>query len=694
MRRVHHVVVRRSNRRWAWTDLRKNHSLSSQPPEYHMQSLFEGRKAKKHTTCEFALVSALKSCTSLLAICQGEQIHSFALKSGLHSNLFIRNSLINFYVKCGRIEAARSMFASCSLLDSASWNIMIAGYVKLGRLEDAYQLFRIMPSRDCVSFTTMIMGFAQNDRLVEALDVFNEMRAMGVTPNEVTLASVISSYSHLGGLRDICMLHAMAIKLGLETHTLVSTNLIHMYSICSSLADARIIFDDMPERNIVSWNAMLNGYSKAGFVDSAKDLFERIPEKDLVSWGTMIDGYIRVDRLNEALVTYIEMLRAGFGPNEVMIVDILSACGRAIATNEGLQFHGAIIKTGLDCHVFMQATIIHFYSACHMIDLACLQFKLGNKENISSWNALISGFVRNNMVDLARQLFSEMPERDVVSWSSMIAGYAQSKQSNLALELFHEMITSGIQPNEITMVSILSVIATSGTLEQGRWVHDYINNNSIPLNDNLGAALIDMYAKCGSINKALKVFSQIQGRSSSISPWNAFICGLAMHGYADMSIKLFLDLQRTHIKPNSITFIGVLSACCHAGLVDSGVRYFRSMKTVYNLDPNIKHYGCMVDLLGRAGHLEEAEQLIASMPMEADVVIWGTLLAASRTHGNVEIGEKAAERLSRLEPDHGAGRILLSNIYADAGRWDDVFAVRRKMQSERMKKSPGYSGVV
>ncbi|KAF8387993.1 hypothetical protein HHK36_026659 [Tetracentron sinense] len=682
-----------SNRKWVSTIPRKNQPPLPDRPEYHLRLFFHARENQKYPTSEFALVSALKSCSSLVAIFLGEQIHSLAFKSGLNSNIFIQNSLINLYVKCGRIDAARSMFDSCSRLDYASCNIMIAGYVKLGQLEDARQLFDITPIRNCVSFTSMIMGLAQNDRSIEALEVFKEMLAAGVTPNEVTLGSVISAYSHLGGIQNGRMIHAMVIKLGLEAFNLVSTNLVHIYSICSSIGAAKVIFDEMPERNIVTWNVMLNGYSKAGLVDLARDLFEKIPMRDLVSWGTIIDGCIRVGRLGEALAMYREMLCAGLGPSAVMIVDLVSACGQSAAIDKGQQFHGIIIKTGLDCYEFVQSTIIHFYAACWKIDLACLQFGLGSKD-ISSWNAFIAGLVRNGMIDSARQIFNEMPERDVFSWTSMISGYTQTGQPHLALEVFHEMVASGIEPNEITMVSILSAIATSGTLKQGRWAHDYICNNSIPLINNLSAGLIDMYAKCGSINNALEVFYQIRDKAASVSPWNAIICGLAMHGHVDMSLRVFSDLQMTDIIPNSITFIGVLSACCHAGLVEVGERYFKCMKSEYNIDPNIKHYGCIVDLLGRSGRLEEAEKLIASMPMKADVVIWGTLLASCRTHGNVEIGERAAESLARLEPTHGAGKVLLSNIYADAGRWEDAILVRRVIKSHKMKKLPGCSFVV
>ena len=391
---------------------------------------------------------------------------------------------------------------------------------------------------------------------------------------------------------------------------------------------------------------------------------------------------------------YREMLSSGLGPNEVMAADLILACRQAMAFGTGRQLHGVSVKLGFDNYDFMQATIIIFYAAFQEIVLAQLQFELGNKAHIESWNALISGFIKNGMIEPARKLFNEMPERDVLSWSSMIAGYAQHEQPNLALELFNEMVFSESRPNEITMVSVLSAVATLGSLSYGRWAHEYILNNSIPLNDNLIAAIIDMYAKCGSIETSVDFFYQIRYKIKSISPWNAIICGLAMHGHAKLSLDIFSDLQRCSHKLNSITFIGVLTACCHAGLVDEGRAHFRNMKDIYNINPNIKHYGCMVDLLGRSGRLEEAEELIGRMPMKADFVIWGTLLAACRMHDNVEVGERAALSLARVEPTHGAGRVLLSNIYAEAGRWEDVGSVRQAMQSQRLTKLPAYSGVL
>ncbi|KAJ0654738.1 putative tetratricopeptide-like helical domain superfamily [Helianthus annuus] len=670
-------------------------STLKQSPRHHSTSPLQQPHIPTNTTYQHYLIAALKSSSSHpTPLKYGRHLHSHILKYGHDSNIFIRNSLISLYAKFGALNDAESIFVDGCQSDRVSCNIMLAGYVKFGRLNDARQLFDKMPGRNNISFTTMIMGLGQSRHWYEVMHVFKEMRLLGLAPNEVTLSSVISSDAHVSGGKNGHMLHGLVVKSGLEEFNLVVTNLVHVYCACSCLDYARILFDGMSERNVVSWNVMLNGYSKARLIGFARDLFDEMPEQDVVSWGTIIECVLHVENLSEALTLYREMVNSGIGPNDVMLVDIISACGQVNALSEGQQFHGISVKLGFDCHDFMQSTIIHFYSACNNIKLAQMQFKIGSKNHLPSWNALISGLVRNGMIDSARELFDKIPSKDVFSWSSMIAGYAQTGQPDTALQLFREMIYSGVKPNEVTMVSMLSSVANLGSLQEGRWAHEFIISNSIPINDNLTAAIVDMYAKCGSINTALQVFNQVKHKVLTISPWNAIICGLAMHGHARTSLELFSDLLTRGIPLNSITFIGVLSACCHAGLVEEGERHFKSMKNVYNVEPNIKHYGCMVDLLGRAGRLKEAEEMINNMPMKADAVIWGTLLAASRNYGNVEIGEKAAENLANAEPSHGPGRILLSNLYVDAGRLDDAAFVRHEMQTRKLTRSFGYSGVI
>ncbi|KAI4369610.1 hypothetical protein MLD38_018033 [Melastoma candidum] len=644
---------------------------------------------------ELAFISSVKSCASLRC---GERLHCSALKLGILVNPYVVNSLMNMYAKCGSMRDAEKLFGLCGCRgdDVVSGNIMISGFLQKGRLWDAYRVFVEMPVKWCVSYTTMIMGFTRFGYSKEAIRAFLEMRRDGVVPNEVTLGSVISTWVNVGDVWCCRMIHGMAIKMLLNGFVVVSTNVMNMYCVCMSLDEGRRLFEEMPERNIVTWNAMLNGYSKAGLVDLARELFERFPGKDVISWGTMIGAYVQVKKLADALLTYQEMVRSGVRANDVLFVDLVAACGRTTAFWEGQQLHGMIVRSGFHSHEYVQAALIYLYSACGRIDLACFLYESGLKDHVSSANALIAGFVKNGLLDRARIMFDGMSERDVFTWTTLISAYEQNEQPETALELFHQMMEMEAEccPNEVTMTSVFSAVASLGSLMEGRLAHEFVKSNAIMMSDNLSAAMINMYAKCGSIESALEVFSMVRDKASDVSPWNAMICSLAMHGQSDLSLQLFSDLKKRNIEMNAITFVGVLTACCHSGMIEEGKLIFRSMKDVHMIEPDIAHYSCIVDMFGRAGRIEEAEELIGTMPMEPDVAVWGALLAACRTHGAIDVAEKAANNLLKLQPSHGPSRVLLSNIYANAGRWRDALSTREIIRSQQLKKFPGRSGIV
>jgi len=641
------------------------------------------------------LVASLKRASRLRC---SEQLPALAAKSGLFaSNAFVRNSVLAFYSRHpSSLASAHQLFDEIPppLRDAAARNTHLAALARAGHLDCAQRLLEDMPHshRDAVSYTTLVTALARAGHAGRAVAVFRGMLSDDVLPNEVTLAGAVTVFANHGAAATVGMAHGVALCRGLDRFVIVATNLVHAYALVSALHSARVVFDGMQHRNTVTWNAMLNGYVKAGMMDQAAEVFWRIPERDVVSFFTMIDGYIRADIVSDALKAYIHMVsELDANGSEMLLVDLVKACARYYAVTEGWQLHAVILKHGFDAHAFVQATLIHFYGCCGLIGCAQMQFRLSDKSHIASWNALLAGLLKQDLTYEARQLFDNMPETDNISWSTLISGYVQIGRSDMALQLFFSMLNSSVEPNEITLGSALSAIADSGTLDQGRWIHEYIINKSVQLSDNLSAGLIDMYAKCGSVADAVQFFNHANDKFSSVSPWNAMICSLAIHGYAHMSLDLFLQLQKTNIKPNSITFLGVLSACCHTGMVAEGKRYFESMRTVYGIQPTIKHYGCMVDLLGRAGYLEEAEQLVLMMPMKADVVIWGSILSAARAQGNVALGEKAAEKLAKV---HGASKVALSNIYADAGRWTNVSVVRKELQDENFERLSGNSGIV
>jgi pentatricopeptide repeat protein len=305
-------------------------------------------------------------------------------------------------------------------------------------------------------------------------------------------------------------------------------------------------------------------------------------------------------------------------------------------------------------------------------------------------NGLVRGYcVSGDLVD-ARYMFDEIPMKSLSLWTTMICGYAQNFCYNEALELFEGMIVEGFEPNGATLASVLSACARSGCLELGERIHEFMRVKGVEVGVILGTALVYMYAKNGVILTARKLFDEMPERN--VVTWNAMICGLASHGHVEDALSLFESMQKEGIVvPNGVTFVGVLNACCHAGLIDVGREVFCSMKVVYGIEPKIEHYGCMVDLLGRGGKLLEAEEMIKRMPWKPDVVMLGSLLAASKNNGNTEVAERVVKEILNLEPHNHGVHVALSNMYAEAGQWQEVLRLRKMMKEEKLKKDPGWS---
>ncbi|CAK7340524.1 unnamed protein product [Dovyalis caffra] len=333
--------------------------------------------------------------------------------------------------------------------------------------------------------------------------------------------------------------------------------------------------------------------------------------------------------------------------------------------------------------------MIDGYLKCGEVEAAKELFGSMKDKNVGSWNVMVSGLAKCGLIEEARELFDEMKEKNEISWSAMIDGYIKGAYYKEALEVFNLMQREEIRPRNFVLSSAVAACANVGALDQGRWIHAYVKKNSIFFDAVLGTALVDMYAKCGRLDMAWDVFEKMEKKE--VFTWNAMICGLAMHGRAEDAIELFSKMRRQNFRPNGITLVGVLSACAHSGMVDEGIEILNSMKELYGIEPEMEHYGCVVDLLGRAGLLGEAEELIYSMPIEPSAAVWGALLGACRKHGDVELGERAGKILLELEPQNSGRYALLSNIYARAGRWDDVANVRKLMKERGVKTTTGIS---
>ncbi|XP_051146663.1 pentatricopeptide repeat-containing protein At3g62890-like isoform X2 [Andrographis paniculata] len=514
--------------------------------------------------------------------------------------------------------------------------------------------------------------------------------------------------------------HDHALKMGFDEDLYVANNLINFYGVCGLMFDARKVFDESPEQDTVSWNSLLAGYVAAGNVDDAKLVYSRMPQKnviasnsmiallgksrrmrearelfnviedkDLVSWTALISGYEQNEMYEEALKLLPTMQTNGIRIDEVVVVSALSACSHSSSFRLGESLHGLSVKIGFKSYVNLYNALLHAYSLRGDVFAAEKLFAAASFLDLISWNSMISGYMKCGSTDKARELFDAMPEKDVVSWSSMISGYSQCDKFPETLALFHDMQREGVRPDETTLVSVISACTHLAALEQGKWLDAYIRKNGMKVNVILGTTLIDMYMKCGSVESAMNVFYGME--ETGVSSWNAVILGLAMNGRVEQSLLMFETMKKRKVVPNEVTFVAVLGACRHMGLVQEGRRYFDSMSKEYNIEPSIKHYGCLVDLLGRAGLLREAEELINTMPMAPDVATWGALLGACKKHGDKEMGEKLGRKLVELQPEHDGFHVLLSNIYASKGNWGDVQEIRGVMARHGVVKTPGCS---
>ncbi|XP_057818267.2 pentatricopeptide repeat-containing protein At2g27610 isoform X2 [Cryptomeria japonica] len=647
----------------------------------------------------FVYPLALKACGGLLDLDKGKKIHCQIVRNRLESDVFVGTALLDMYVKCGRIENARQVFEKMSKRDVVLWNAMITGY-------------------------------AQNGHSNEALKLFHQMLESGVKPNSTTMVSVLPAYADLGDLQEGVWIHDYIIKNQFESDISGRNSLIAMYAKCGNISIARMLFDKMSKRDVVSWNAMIAAYAR-----NAHD--------------------------KEAFALFRQMQLSGVKPNSVTIVSILPVCARSADSLKGKEIHNYIIKHGFESNILVKNALIDMYAKCGYTQVARQLFDRMPKKDTVSWNAMISGYVsagyNSNALELfgqmqlekikpneitmlcvlpafsditdpdqkkwiqdfvtrsglessvsagtalvsmyskfgkmevAKNVFEKMSNRDVAVWNTLIAGYAKTEYRNEALTLFSQMQLEGVIPNSSTIVSVLYVCADLAALRQGKCIHSYLIRSGLELDVYFCNALVTMYAKCGRIKTARKLFDEMPERD--VVSWNAMIAGYGMHGYGKDAFELFSQMQLSGLMPDYVTFIGVLSACSYAGLVHEGWQYFDSMNRDYCITPRMEHYACMVELLGRLGRLYEALDFIKMMPIKPEAKVWRTLLSACRKHHNIQLGKRAAQCLIELEPQNVVYYELLLNIYAAAGRWDDVVKVRKLQKDRGLEKSPGYSWI-
>ncbi|XP_058086467.1 pentatricopeptide repeat-containing protein At1g06140, mitochondrial-like [Magnolia sinica] len=601
-------------------------------------------------------------------------IHAGVLKSGFDADVFVGNSLLDAYVKCRN-------------------------------LEDAVRLFDRMPERNVVSWTSMISGQCQSRLHDTAISTFKKMLESGPPPNEFTLSVMLQACTQKQNLKMGEMIHGYIIRNGYIRDQFIQNSLIDMYS-------------------------------KSGSLVAAGKLMDRLSCRDVVSWTSVISGFVVEGLIEKALVLFFQMQEDGVMPNAVTIISIIHAVSLVNEWRFFRWIHGWVVKTKLGSDPFVVNSLVEMYSRNGFVEGVKIfgQFcftgerRYLNPETMATlvqdcahsgslkWgkgihgflikngffpcimveNSLIDMYAKTKQVDSAYQLFTMMNGRDVISWNTMLLCYVKNDRPCDALQLLTEIHTierDVLAPDFVTMLSSLQACAELASLQQGQIIHGYITKSGFGCDVFIGNSLIDMYAKSGRIDFAKWIFEDMPTRD--LASWNSMIAAYGIHGDGISALWVFRELERFGAHPpNAITFLNVLTACGHSGLVKEGYACFNKMTRDYGIEPSMEHFACMVDLLGRSGRLKEAEDFIEEMPMRPGLAVWGALLGACALFGEIEIAERVVERLSVLDPGSKAWRVVMSNVYAAVGRWEDAVRLREEMRGgEGPRKEAGWSCV-
>ncbi|GLT74098.1 hypothetical protein SLA2020_459190 [Shorea laevis] len=439
-------------------------------------------------------------------------------------------------------------------------------------------------------------------------------------------------------------------------------------------------------------NSLMKMYLESGEMDLANKVFVSMPEPDSASFNIMIGYHAKRDDCVEALKLFHQMLALDLEPDEFTMLGLIVSSGQLGDVQLGKSVHAWMERrkhiTSLNS--ILCNALLDMYVKCNELKLARRVFDGLTVKDVVSWNTVIAGLAKAGKMETARAFFDQMPSRDIVSWNSLIAGYVQRGDYGMGRLLLNDMVAENVRPDHVTMINLVSVAAEIRALDIGRWIHGLVIRLQMEMDAFLSSALIDMYCKCGSIERALEVFREASDKDVTV--WTAMITGFAFHGYGRKAVELFYQMQE-ELMPNEVTLLAVLTACSHSGLVDVGLKIFYGMERDYGIEPGVEHHGCLVDLLCRSGRLDKAKDAIDRMPMKPSRSIWGSMLNASRAHGEVEMAETASAELLKLEPDKEGGYILLSNTYAASGRWSYADKIREVMENRGLKKIAGCSSV-
>ncbi|CAN7028461.1 unnamed protein product [Brassica oleracea var. botrytis] len=594
-------------------------------------ALYTRRHYSAHSPDKFTFPPLLKSCAKLGDATQGRNLHAQIIKTGF-------------------------------LVDHFTATALVSMYMKVKQTKDALNLLDEMPERSVASVNAAVSGLLENGFAREAFRMFGEARVSGSGTNSVTVASVLSSCDDVEGGMQV---HCLAMKSGFETEVYVGTSLVSMYSRCGEWVLAARMFETVPHKSVVTYNAFISGLMENGvprLVPSVFNLMRKFSDEE---------------------------------PNAVTFINAVSACASLMHLQYARQIHGLVMKKPFRFDTMVGTSLIDMYSKCRCWESAYGVFtEMKGTRNLISWNSVISGMMINGQHEVAVELFEQLDSEglkpDSATWNSLISGFSQLGRVVEAFKFFERMISVVVAPSLKCLTSLLSACSDTWVLKNGKEIHGYVIKAAAERDTFVSTSLMDMYMKCGLSLWARLIFDRFEPKPKDPVFWNVMISGYGKHGECESAIEIFELLREEKVEPSLATFTAVLSACSHCGDVEKGVEIFSLMQEDYGFKPSTDHIGCMVDLLCRFGRLREAKEVIDQMS-EPSSSVYSSLLGACRQHLDPVLGEEAAMKLAELEPENPAPFVILSSIYAALERWEDVESIRRVIDEKQLVKLPGVS---
>ena len=595
-------------------------------------SMYSQHHSASLSSHNFIFPPLFKACAKLNSVPQGQMLHTHLMKVGFSADVYAATALTDMYLK-------------------------------LFHVDDALKVFDEMPHRNTASLNAMISGFSLNGFRGEALRMVELVNRGSLKPNSITIVNLLSACASVAhGIQ----IHCWAINLGFQMDVYVATALLTMYCTCEKMGFAAKVFQEMSNKNVVSFNAYISGLLLNGMprmvIDVFKSMMECPPGKS----------------------------------NSVTLVSVLSACSSLSHLEFGRQVHALTVKIDND-DVMVGTALVDMYSKCGAWQCAHKVFnERKGTSNLFTWNSLIAGMMLNEQSEIAVELFESLESHklqpDSATWNSMISGHAHLGQPVKAFKYFHRMQSAGTVPSLKSLTSLLSICSDLSALRHGKEIHAQVTKSFIHMDVLLATALIDMYMKCGCLSSAQRLFDQFGFKPKDTIFWNAMISGYGNNGENKSAFDIFDRMLEEGVHPNAATFTSLLSICSHCGQVDKGWQFFKMMNKKYDLQPDRDHYNCMIDILGRAGQLGKARKLLEELP-EPSMSSLASLLGACSLHKDSKLGEEMASRILELEPKNPLPFVILSNIYAELGRWKDVERVREMMNDKGLRKPSGLSSI-